>query len=100
MSGNLTRRSVGGGLGAALVSPVLTALPTLAQSAPVKIGLLLTFSGQFADPAAGVGDAIQGVVVEQQHPAVRGCAGVRLKVRDAKPDGGAEGRRGILQSFA
>ena len=39
--------------------PVLTALPTAAQGTPVKIGLLLTFSGQFADPAAQIDNGIK-----------------------------------------
>ena len=71
MSSNVTRRNVSAGIGAALVSPVLTALPTAAQGTPVKIGLLLTFSGQFADPAAQIDNGIK-LYVKQHGDTVAG----------------------------
>ena len=75
MSSNVTRRGVNAGIGATLLAPVLSAPPAGAQSTPIKIGLVLTFSGQFADPAAQIdngiklymkehGDAVAGRKVE------------------------------------
>ena len=60
MSEQVTRRVVNAALGAALVSPVLAALPAFGQSgAPVKVGLIMTYTGQFADAAAQMDDGIK-----------------------------------------
>jgi branched-chain amino acid transport system substrate-binding protein len=60
MSEHVTRRGVNVGIGAALISPALGIVPALAQSgAPVKVGLIMTYSGQFADPAAQMDNGIK-----------------------------------------
>ena len=60
MSNHITRRGINIGIGAALVSPALDALPAFAQSgAPIKIGLIMTYSGQFADLATMMDGAIK-----------------------------------------
>lgn len=60
MSEHVTRRFVNVAFGATLVSPVLTALPAFAQhSGPVRIGLILTYTGQFTDNAAQMDNGIK-----------------------------------------
>jgi branched-chain amino acid transport system substrate-binding protein len=72
MSDHITRRGINSGLGAALVSPALGALPALAQgSAPVKIGLLMTYTGQFTDAAAQMDGGIK-LYMKQHGDAVAG----------------------------
>ena len=46
-----------GGLAAALISAVFA--PTALAQQTVKIGLIMTYSGQFADPAAQMDNAIK-----------------------------------------
>src|ERR1041384_5316745 len=60
MTNHVTRRGVNAGIGAALISPALAPVTTLAQgNTPVKVGLILTYSGQFADAAAQMDNAIK-----------------------------------------
>jgi branched-chain amino acid transport system substrate-binding protein len=58
MSERITRRSVNAGIGAVLIAPALGSAH--AQSGtPVKIGLIMSYSGQFADPAAQIDNGIK-----------------------------------------
>ena len=60
MSEHVTRRFVNVAFGATLASPVLTTLPAFAQhSGPVRIGLILTYTGQFTDNAAQMDNGIK-----------------------------------------
>jgi branched-chain amino acid transport system substrate-binding protein len=60
MSEYVTRRFVNVAFGATLASPVLTTLPAFAQhSGPVRIGLILTYTGQFTDNAAQMDNGIK-----------------------------------------
>ena len=60
MSEHVTRRFVNVAFGATLASPVLTTLPVFAQqSGPVRIGLILTYTGQFTDNAAQMDNGIK-----------------------------------------
>jgi branched-chain amino acid transport system substrate-binding protein len=60
MSDHVTRRSVNAGIGAALASQALAPLNALAQNGEsVKVGLILTYSGQFADPAAQIDSGVK-----------------------------------------
>jgi branched-chain amino acid transport system substrate-binding protein len=60
MSEHVTRRFVNVAFGATLASPALTTLPAFAQhSGPVRIGLILTYTGQFTDNAAQMDNGIK-----------------------------------------
>src|SRR4029077_1652792 len=56
----VTRRCVNAGLGTAIIAPVLGPLPAQALSdTPVKIGLIMSYSGQVADSAAQIDNGIR-----------------------------------------
>ena len=60
MNNHVTRRGVNAGIGAALLSPALATFPARAQGvAPVKVGLILEYSGQFADTATQMDNGIK-----------------------------------------
>ncbi len=60
MSDHVTRRRFNAGLGAALMSPGLASYPAFAQgNSPVKIGLILPYSGQFADTGTQIENGIK-----------------------------------------
>ncbi|MDI1344856.1 MAG: ABC transporter substrate-binding protein [Pseudolabrys sp.] len=60
MSNFITRRGFNAGIGTTLISPVLgTTLANAQSNAPVKIGLILEYSGQFADTAAQMDNGIK-----------------------------------------
>jgi branched-chain amino acid transport system substrate-binding protein len=48
MRHHITRRGVNAGIGAALISPTLAPFASSQSGQPIKIGLILTYSGQFA----------------------------------------------------
>jgi branched-chain amino acid transport system substrate-binding protein len=77
MSNHITRRRINIGIGAALFSPALDALPAFAQSGPpIKIGLIMTYTGQFTDPAAQMDNGIK--LYMKQHGDV--VAGKRIEI--------------------
>jgi branched-chain amino acid transport system substrate-binding protein len=60
MSAQVTRRVVNAALCAALFSPALAPSNAFAESgAPVKIGLIMTYTGQFTDPAKQIDNGIK-----------------------------------------
>ena len=60
MSNHVTRRGFNTGIGAALLSPGLVPHRAFAQGgAPIKIGLIMPYSGQFADTAAQIENGIK-----------------------------------------
>jgi branched-chain amino acid transport system substrate-binding protein len=60
MSDHVTRRRFNAGVGAALMSPGLAAYPAFAQgNSPVKIGLIMPYSGQFADTGVQIENGIK-----------------------------------------
>ena len=59
MTDHVTRRGFNAGIGAALMSPSLAAHPAFAQgNAPIKIGLIMPYSGQFADTGVQIENGI------------------------------------------
>ena len=59
MSERMTRRSVNAGIGAALISPAFGP-PLYAQSGTaVKVGLIMAYTGQFADPSAQIDNGVK-----------------------------------------
>ena len=60
MSDHVTRRGFNAGLGAVLLSPGLATHRAFAQGgAPIKIGLIMPYSGQFADTGAQIENGIK-----------------------------------------
>ena len=60
MSDHVTRRRFNAGIGAAFMSPGLAAYPAFAQgNSPVKIGLIMPYSGQFADTGVQIENGIK-----------------------------------------
>ena len=60
MSDHVTRRGFNAGIGAALISPALAAHPVFAQGqSSVKIGLIMPYSGQFADTGVQIENEIK-----------------------------------------
>ncbi len=58
MTKKITRRSLNAGIAAAFAAPILSSRSYGADGA-VKIGLLMTYSGQFADPATQMDNGIK-----------------------------------------
>ncbi len=59
MKNEITRRGVNAGIAAAFAAPVLSSTFSSAADGLVKIGLVMTYSGQFADPAAQMDNGIK-----------------------------------------
>ena len=60
MGDHVTRRGFNAGIGAALISPALAAHPAFAQGqSSVKIGLIMPYSGQFADTGVQIENGIK-----------------------------------------
>ena len=60
MSDHVTRRRFNAGIGAALMSPGLVVDPAFAQgNSPVRIGLIMPYSGQFADTGIQIENGIK-----------------------------------------
>ncbi len=71
MKNQITRRGVNAGIAAAFAAPVLSSTFSSAADGLVKIGLVMTYSGQFADPAAQMDNGIK-LYMKEQGDAVAG----------------------------
>jgi branched-chain amino acid transport system substrate-binding protein len=96
MSNHITRRRINIGIGAALVSPALDALPAFAQSgAPIKIGLIMTYTGQFTDPAAQMDNGIK--LYMKQHGDV--VAGKKIEIIRRDSGGAPDAAKRLAQEL-
>lgn len=95
MSDLLSRRGFSKAVGAALILPSLPGSLALAQRMPIKMGLLLTYSGQFADPAAQIDNGIR--LYKKQHGDTVAGRSIEILRRDVGGLAPAEAKRVALE---